>query len=115
MTEIKFQHPFPLHPASFKYSDKGNLREKGLVSNFSLHPIVAGRSTQQEFEAAGHSQKRTINTGIHWLDNSPQDSSSENGDTYSGQVFPSQSKIIPHWYVHEPISQVILASGNLDN
>lgn len=41
----------------------------------------------------------------------PQDSSSENGDTYNGKVFPSQCKIIPYQYVYGPISQVILASG----
>lgn len=68
-------HPFPLHPASFKYSDKGNLGEKGLVVNFSLHHTkVAGRSTQQEFEVAGHSQKRTINACIRSVPLSRQQS-----------------------------------------
>lgn len=35
---------------------------------------------------------------------------SENGDTHSGQVFPSQHKVISHRYAHKPIPQVILGS-----
>lgn len=84
-----------------------------MVHNFSLHPIVVGRLTQQVFEA-GHSQKRTINACILSVPLSrqqPQDSSSENGDTYNGKVFLSQCKIIPYRYVYGPVSQVIPASG----
>lgn len=52
-----------------------------------------------------------VSTWSPCLDNSPQDSSSENGDTYNGQVFTPQHKIIPHGYAYGPISQDFLASG----